>query len=247
MSSSRVRTVLVTGALMTGAAAGAAGHRQRGASGSGGGTPTRPPPGTRPRSATAPGDPAHRRRRPGAKQAALAAVPGATVIRVETDAQGSAYEVHMRKADGSLVTVKLNSLVQGHRHRRRLRRPAAAGRSGLTGFPGPARFGGPGRGCRRQQQPEHGAAALAVGRLHAAAVGFDDGGRDRQAEAGAAAGPRARRIGAVEPLEHAVGALSGQPGAAIGHLDRDLVAAALDRQRRSAYRPACAGGRWPAG
>jgi len=38
--------------------------------------------------------------------AALKAVPGGTVIRVETDAGDAAYEVHMKKADGTLVTVK---------------------------------------------------------------------------------------------------------------------------------------------
>lgn len=42
------------------------------------------------------------------KAAALKAVPGGTVIRVETDAGDAAYEVHMKKADGSLVTVKFN-------------------------------------------------------------------------------------------------------------------------------------------
>ena len=40
--------------------------------------------------------------------AAKAAVPGATVIRVETDSGGSAYEAHMQKSDGTLVTVKLD-------------------------------------------------------------------------------------------------------------------------------------------
>lgn len=40
--------------------------------------------------------------------AALEKVPGATVIRVETDAGDGEYEVHMRKADGSLVTVKFD-------------------------------------------------------------------------------------------------------------------------------------------
>jgi hypothetical protein len=40
--------------------------------------------------------------------AAKAAVLGATVIRVETDSDGAAYEAHMRKADGSFVTVKLD-------------------------------------------------------------------------------------------------------------------------------------------
>ena len=44
-----------------------------------------------------------------ATNAALAAVPGATVDRVETDAEGTAYEAHMTKADGSRVTVKFDS------------------------------------------------------------------------------------------------------------------------------------------
>jgi hypothetical protein len=39
--------------------------------------------------------------------AAKAAVPGATIIRVETD-NGGVYEAHMRKSDGSFVTVKLD-------------------------------------------------------------------------------------------------------------------------------------------
>jgi hypothetical protein len=43
-----------------------------------------------------------------ATTAALAAVPGGTVIRAETDAGDATYEVHMRKADGTLVTVKLD-------------------------------------------------------------------------------------------------------------------------------------------
>lgn len=41
--------------------------------------------------------------------AAEAKVPGATVIRVETDGDGSAFEAHMKKADGSVVTVKFDS------------------------------------------------------------------------------------------------------------------------------------------
>jgi hypothetical protein len=40
--------------------------------------------------------------------AALAAVPGGTVIRVETDSAGSPYEAHVTKADGSQVTLKLD-------------------------------------------------------------------------------------------------------------------------------------------
>ena len=43
------------------------------------------------------------------KAAALAAVPGGTIERVETDAEGSPYEAHMTKADGSHVTVKVDS------------------------------------------------------------------------------------------------------------------------------------------
>jgi hypothetical protein len=43
------------------------------------------------------------------KAAAEAKVPGATVVRVETDADGRAkYEAHMTKADGTPVTVYVN-------------------------------------------------------------------------------------------------------------------------------------------
>jgi hypothetical protein len=42
------------------------------------------------------------------KAAALAAVPGGSVIRVETDSGGSPYEAHVRKSDGSIVTVKVD-------------------------------------------------------------------------------------------------------------------------------------------
>jgi hypothetical protein len=53
--------------------------------------------------------------------AAKAAVPGATIERVETDAEGSKYEAHMVKADGTHVTVKVDasfkvtSVENGHR------------------------------------------------------------------------------------------------------------------------------------
>lgn len=40
---------------------------------------------------------------------ANAAVPNATVARAETDAQGAAYEVRMKKADGTYETVKEDS------------------------------------------------------------------------------------------------------------------------------------------
>ena len=42
------------------------------------------------------------------RAAALKAVPGGTVYRIETDAGDGAYEGHMKKADGSLVTVKFD-------------------------------------------------------------------------------------------------------------------------------------------
>jgi hypothetical protein len=43
------------------------------------------------------------------RAAATAAVPGATIERVETDAEGSPYEAHMVKSDGTHVTVKVDS------------------------------------------------------------------------------------------------------------------------------------------
>jgi hypothetical protein len=43
-----------------------------------------------------------------ATAAALEAVPDGTVKRVVTDAEGDSYDVHMSKADGSCVTVKLD-------------------------------------------------------------------------------------------------------------------------------------------
>lgn len=42
------------------------------------------------------------------KAKALEAVPGGTVVRVETDAGDGAYEAHMTKADGTVVTVKFD-------------------------------------------------------------------------------------------------------------------------------------------
>ena len=44
-----------------------------------------------------------------ATAAAHAAVPGGTIERVETDAEGATYEAHMTKADGTEVTVKMDA------------------------------------------------------------------------------------------------------------------------------------------
>jgi uncharacterized membrane protein YkoI len=44
-----------------------------------------------------------------ATAAATAAVPGATIIRVETDSGGATYEAHLTKADGTNVTVKFDA------------------------------------------------------------------------------------------------------------------------------------------
>ncbi|WP_458782041.1 hypothetical protein [Arthrobacter sp. D3-16] len=41
--------------------------------------------------------------------AAKAAHPGATVFRVETDADGAVYEAHIRKVDGTHVTLKFDA------------------------------------------------------------------------------------------------------------------------------------------
>lgn len=55
------------------------------------------------------------------KTAALTAVPGGNVERVETDAEGAAYEAHVETSDGGEVTVKLDanfnvtSVEEGHR------------------------------------------------------------------------------------------------------------------------------------
>ena len=44
--------------------------------------------------------------------AAQKEVPGGTIIRVETDSGGAAYEAHIRKADGTYVTVKFDKTTQ---------------------------------------------------------------------------------------------------------------------------------------
>jgi hypothetical protein len=43
-----------------------------------------------------------------ATAAALKALPGATIVRLETDADGAVYEAHVTKADGTSATVKFD-------------------------------------------------------------------------------------------------------------------------------------------
>jgi hypothetical protein len=149
---SLVRKTLVTGALVAGASLGAAGiataATSSGSSSSSGSSGASAPSASAPSAsappAGAPGNPATVTHGPGetlltgtnlqkAEAAAKAAVPGATVIRAETDSSGAApYEVHMQKADGSYVTVELNSSFQAVRT--------------ITGFgPGPAGSRGSGQ------------------------------------------------------------------------------------------------------
>ena len=62
------------------------------------------------------------------RQAALAKVSGATIIRVETDADGNAaYEAHIVKADGARATVYVNKQFE-----------VVSVQTGMPG-PGPAR------------------------------------------------------------------------------------------------------------
>lgn len=77
------------------------------------------------------------------KAAALVAVPGGTVYRIETDAGDGVYEAHMTKADGSLVTVKFdkNAKVTKVETGMGAGDPAPAGGTGHGG-PGGGRPGG---------------------------------------------------------------------------------------------------------
>ena len=96
------------GAAIAGAATGGSGSSTSGGSGAAATAPSNAP------------DPAKMTNGPGetlltgttadkVKAAALAAVPGGTIIRVETDSAGSPYEAHVTKADGSEVTVKVDA------------------------------------------------------------------------------------------------------------------------------------------
>ncbi len=95
------------------------------------------------------------------KTKALAAVPGGTVYRIETDAGDATYEAHMTKADGSLVTVKFDAnlnvtsvetgMGQGD--------PAPTGDQGGPGANGPGANGPGGAGTASGQSTAGAAAA----------------------------------------------------------------------------------------
>lgn len=128
-SPKKLRRVLVTGALATGSVLGAAGIASAAtgsttpaSSGASSSTtaPSGAPTGTPPNGGPT-GDPATMTHGPGetlltgtqlasATSAANAAVPGATIVRAETNSSGGyPYEVHMKKADGTYVTVELDT------------------------------------------------------------------------------------------------------------------------------------------
>jgi hypothetical protein len=118
----RTQTWIVTAAVATGAAVGAAGLAAAATNSTS--TATAAPDSS---STTAPGQPGTAPRDPAAvdhgpgetlltgttaekvRAAAQAAVPGGTIIRVETDSAGSPYEAHVRKLDGTEVTLKIDS------------------------------------------------------------------------------------------------------------------------------------------
>ncbi len=123
---SLARKSLVVGALVVGTTAGAAGIAAAATGGSPSSSSHSTAPssgyGTQPQGGSgAPGNPATMTHGPNetllsgtslqkADAAATAAEPGATVVRAETDSSGKGtYEVHMKKTDGSYVTVYLDS------------------------------------------------------------------------------------------------------------------------------------------
>ena len=93
-----------------------------------------------------------------AKEAALVAVPGGTVLRASSesasDPSKAAYEVHVRKGDGSVVEVLLDSSYKVLA----VNSAPAHARSGCPGGPPPPGAGGP-SGSRLQGPPPPGSAA----------------------------------------------------------------------------------------
>jgi len=122
----RARTWLITSALVAGTALGAAGVASAATSDSSTSTDApsalstqQAPPQGAPQGAPQGQDPFTMHNGPGEElltgsiadqvtAKALEAVPGATVIRVETDAHGAKYEAHLKQSDGTAVTVTFN-------------------------------------------------------------------------------------------------------------------------------------------
>jgi hypothetical protein len=118
----RARTMLIVSAAAVGAAIGGAGIASAATSTSSTAASSTTAPAASASGSTAgqPADPATLKHGPGetlltgttaekVKAAALAADPGATIIRVETDSAGSPYEAHIVKADGTTVTLKFDA------------------------------------------------------------------------------------------------------------------------------------------
>ena len=119
------------------------------------------------------------------KAAALAADPGATIIRVETDSAGSPYEAHITKADGTQVTLKIDANFK-----------VTSTEQGFGAGPGgqaPPTGSAPGRGVRGRGEPRRGTASGAVRRA--------DSPFRRRADVAptAAVGPNRRPLGTPAP------------------------------------------------
>ena len=119
MNGSRTKSWLVTSALVAGSVIGGAGiahaasndSSSTGSSSTGSATAQAPPQGQDPSTMTnGPGETLLTGTEADQVTAASkAAVPDGTIIRVETDNEGSAFEAHVKKADGTIVTLKFDS------------------------------------------------------------------------------------------------------------------------------------------
>jgi hypothetical protein len=120
LTAKRGRTWLIVGAAAVGAAIGGAGIANAATTSSSSAAGSSSAAASSTNSAANPANPATLSHGPGetlltgttaakVKAAALAADPGATIIRVETDSAGSPYEAHITKADGTQVTVKIDT------------------------------------------------------------------------------------------------------------------------------------------
>jgi hypothetical protein len=82
------------------------------------------------------------------RAAALKAVPGGTVYRVDTDADGAVYEAHMTKASGTNITVEFNKNLAVTAIQNGMGAPGPGAPGGPAGGPRPGAAGGPGGGPR---------------------------------------------------------------------------------------------------